>query len=194
MGVTRGPVNGPRAASGIIDGRDTVCPPSMRHFVQRYRFRSTWRIAAPVQDVYSALSVPVDYPRWWPQVREVRMVDPEHHWMVVRSFLPYDLTYMLTAEIADPANGILQGHVDGDIIGRVRWQIDPGSSGCEVRFEERVRVQVDLLNVLTPIARIWFDANHRLMMRDGLIGLRGYIGAGSLPADAHDSQRWMRRV
>jgi Polyketide cyclase / dehydrase and lipid transport len=148
--------------------------------VARYRFRSTWHVTSPPADVYDVLSQPADYPLWWPQFREVRKVDDRRHWTLVRSFLPYDIAYLLTAEIADRGRGVLQGEVDGDIVGRIRWQIDPGRYGTVAYFEERVETQIDLLNLLAPFARLAFEANHRVMMRDGLVGLKAFLGARSL--------------
>jgi polyketide cyclase/dehydrase/lipid transport protein len=162
-------------------------------YAERYRFRNRWRVVAPPRDVYAALARPADYPGWWPQVREARAIDDLHYWMVVRSFLPYSIAYVLTPEIADPAAGLLQARVDGDIVGRIRWQIDPGGAGSIVHFEEKVRTQIDLLTVLTPFGRLAFDANHRLMMRDGLLGLNAYLSGRSLyfgPA----ARPWRHRV
>jgi hypothetical protein len=106
------------------------------------------------------------------------------HWTIVRSFLPYEINYVLVPEIADRGHGLLQARVDGDIVGRIRWQIDPHRSGSIAHFEERVETQVDLLNLLAPLARLAFEANHQVMMRDGLIGLKAYLGARRL-ARAH---------
>lgn len=165
----------------------------MPNFAQRYRFRNRWRVAAPPREVYTALARPADYPAWWPQVREARMIDDLHYWMVVRSFLPYAIAYVLTPEISDPAAGLLQARVDGDIVGRIRWQIDPGGAGSVVHFEEKVRTQVDLLTVVTPFARWAVDANHRLMMRDGLVGLNAFLAARSLGIGPLGAQRWRHR-
>ncbi|HEV8669841.1 MAG TPA: SRPBCC family protein [Candidatus Limnocylindria bacterium] len=165
----------------------------MPYFSQRYRFRNRWRVWALPREVYTALARPADYPRWWPQFREARMIDDRHYWMVVRSFLPYSIAYMLTAEITDRAAGLLQARVDGDIVGRIRWQIDPGGAGSIVRFEEKVRTQVDLFSALTPFGRMAIEANHRLMMRDGLVGLNAFLAARSLAGGPADPQQWRHR-
>lgn len=165
----------------------------MPNYAERYRFRNRWRVSARPRDVYAALAGPVDYPSWWPQFREVRMIDDRHYWMVVRSFLPYSIAYVLTPEITDPAAGLLQARVDGDIVGRIRWQIDPGGPGSIVHFEEKVRTQTNLLTVLTPFGRLAFDANHRLMMRDGLVGLNAFLAARSLSIGPLGAHRWRHR-
>ena len=165
----------------------------MPNYATRYRFRNRWQVVAPPHEVYAALARPTDYPSWWRQVREARAIDDLHCWMVVRSFLPYAIAYVLTAEIADPAAGLLQARVDGDIVGRIRWQIDPGGMGSIVQFEEKVRTQIDLLTVLTPFGRLAFEANHRLMMRDGLLGLNAYLSGRSLNFGP-GARPWRQRV
>jgi hypothetical protein len=165
----------------------------MPTYSARYRFRNRWRVLAPPREVFAALAQPADYPSWWPQFREARAIDDVHYWMVVRSFLPYSIAYVLTAEIADPAAGLLQARVDGDIVGRIRWNIDPGGNGSIVHFEEKVRTQIDLWTALTPLSRLAFDANHRLMMRDGLVGLNAYLSGRSLHF-RHAARVWRQRV
>jgi polyketide cyclase/dehydrase/lipid transport protein len=166
----------------------------MPSFAERYRFRNRWRVPALPRDVYAALARPADYPSWWPQFREVRMIDERHYWMVVRSFLPYSIAYVLTSEIADPAVGLLQAKVDGDIVGRIRWQIDPGGAGSVVRFEEKVRTQADLWTLLTPLGRLAVDANHRLMMRDGLVGLKAFLAARAVGVGPFGAHRFRHRL
>jgi hypothetical protein len=55
-----------------------------------------------------------------------------------------------------------------------------------------VRTQVDLLTVVMPFARLAVDANHRLMMRDGLVGLSAFLAARSLSFPL-GAQRWRHR-
>lgn len=135
-------------------------------------------MAAPA-DIYAALYRVRSYPRWWPEFREVTPVGPGRHRMIVRSFLPYRIRYVLTEEIADEANGVLEGTVDGDIVGRIGWKIDPAPGGSIVRFREVVETRLDVLNLLAPVARWAFEGNHQLMMRDGLVGLKAFIAGAS---------------
>jgi len=163
-------------------------------FSRRYRLRSKWELQAPVLDVFDALSRPIDYPKWWPQFRDVRRIDDLRYWMVVRAFLPYYLTYLMEAEIADSARGVLQARTDGDIVGRIRWQIDAGSRGTVAYLEERVEMQVDLLNLVAPVARVAFETNHRLMMRDGLLGLRAYLADRTPAEESERVRRWRHEL
>jgi uncharacterized protein YndB with AHSA1/START domain len=150
----------------------------------RYRFRSRWEFNASPADVYRALYDLVRYPSWWPEFRQVDRIDDGHHRMVVRAFLPYEIAYLLTREIADASRGVLQGRVDGDIEGRIRWDITPTASGCTVYFAQKVETRSDLLNLLAPIARLAFEANHQIMMRDGFVGLKAYLAGTTAKAPA----------
>jgi hypothetical protein len=149
----------------------------------RYLFKSTWVLPYPPDDVYQALYDVVSYPLWWPEFREVTRATDLLFRMVVRSFLPYRITYMLRRDIADLATGRLEATVDGDISGVIGWMVTPGPAGTTVRFREIVECRMELLNLLAPIARWAFEFNHQLMMRDGLVGLKAYL-AGEAPKPA----------
>ena len=59
-----------------------------------YRFRSLWDLPAPPATVYQVLERVEDYPRWWPQVREVTRLDDTSGVIRVRALLPYDLWFV----------------------------------------------------------------------------------------------------
>jgi hypothetical protein len=149
----------------------------------RYLFTSKWEVPAPARDVYAALERVIDYPLWWPEFREVTRVAGGRYRMVVRSFLPYRITYVLSQVIADRGTGRLEATVAGDIAGRIGWKIDPAPHGSLVRFREDVETHLSLLNLLAPVARPAFEFNHQLMMRDGLVGLKALL-AGRAPRPA----------
>ena len=91
----------------------------------RYHFISRWTVAAPTARAYSALYEVVDYPTWWPEVRDARQIDERNLWMCTRSLLPYDLAFSLRRDIADEAGGGLAARLEGDLEGRIRWTIAP---------------------------------------------------------------------
>jgi hypothetical protein len=51
-----------------------------------------------------------------------------------------------------------------------------------VYFRQRVETRSELLNLLAPVARLAFEANHQIMMRDGLVGLKAYLAGAKRPA------------
>jgi hypothetical protein len=137
-----------------------------------YVFRSLWTLPAPAPAVYRELERIEDYPRWWPQVREVTRLDAASGVVRIRSLLPYDLTQTVRELRRDPATGVLEVSLSGDIEGRARWTVAPdGTGGSSVRYDQEVDVRKPLLRRLAVPGRPVFRANHRLMMRAGRRGL-----------------------
>ena len=97
-----------------------------------YRFRSLWVLPALPADVYRALERAEDYPRWWPQVREVLPADGRGGTVRVRSLLPYDLVFTARELRSDPVTGVLEIAMAGDIEGWARWTIGPDGPGSAV--------------------------------------------------------------
>jgi uncharacterized protein YndB with AHSA1/START domain len=143
----------------------------------RYRFRSTWDLPAEPGKVYDVLSRAEDYPRWWPQVREVTPADDDSGTARFRSFLPYDLHVSVRAQLRDPAGGVLEIGMAGDLEGWSRWTLQAGGRGTRVRYEQEVVVRKPLMRRLAIPCRPFFRANHALMMRGGRRGLERYLEA-----------------
>ncbi|MEU5593804.1 SRPBCC family protein [Streptomyces sp. NPDC020298] len=142
-----------------------------------YRFRSLWSLPAPPAAVYAALERAEEYPRWWPQVRAVTRLDDTTGVITIRSVLPYDMTFTARETRRDPASGILEVTLSGDIEGRARWTVTPHGDGSLARYDQVVDVHKPLLRRLAVPGRPLFRANHRLMMRAGRRGLLRYLEA-----------------
>ncbi|MGC9437084.1 SRPBCC family protein [Streptomyces sp. WG5] len=142
-----------------------------------YRFRSLWALPAPAPTVYRSLERIEDYPRWWPQVRQVTRLGDTGGVVRIRSLLPYDLTTTLRERRRDPAAGVLEVAIDGDMEGWARWTVAPRGSGALVRYDQEVVVGKPLLRRLAVPGRPLFRANHRLMMRAGRRGLAAHLQA-----------------
>ncbi|MER6345483.1 SRPBCC family protein [Streptomyces sp. NPDC001595] len=142
-----------------------------------HRFLSLWELPAPPTAVYAALERVEDYPRWWPQVREVRQLDGTTGVIRIRSLLPYDMTFTAREVRRDPADGVLEAALSGDVDGWSRWTVTARGPGSLVRYEQEVRVRKALLRRLAVPGRPFFRANHRLMMRAGRRGLTAHLAA-----------------
>ncbi|MEU6402839.1 SRPBCC family protein [Streptomyces sp. NPDC046985] len=140
-----------------------------------YRFRSLWPLPAPPAAVYEALERVEDYPRWWRQVREVRRTGPADGVIRIRSLIPYDLTFAAREVRRDPAAGMLEVALSGDIDGWARWTLTPHGTGTLARYDQAVRVNKPLLRWLALPGRPVFRLNHRLMMRSGRRALAGRL-------------------
>ncbi|MFD0153069.1 SRPBCC family protein [Streptomyces sp. NPDC055721] len=141
----------------------------------RYRFRSVWRLAAPPDAVYAVLERAEEYPRWWPQVREVVPLDDTTGTARFRSLLPYDLVVTARALRRDPVARVLEVGLGGDLEGWVRWTLAEEGAGTRAVYEQEVEVHTRLLRVLAVPGRPVFRANHALMMRGGRRGLAAHL-------------------
>jgi hypothetical protein len=142
-----------------------------------HRFRTLWRLPAPPAVVYAALERVEDYPRWWPQVREVTRLGDRTGMIRIRSVLPYDLTLTVREVRRDPAAGVLQAALSGDVDGWSRWTVTAHGTGSLVRYDQEVRVRKALLRRFAVPGRPFFRANHWLMMRAGRRGLAARLEA-----------------
>ncbi|ANH90639.1 MULTISPECIES: SRPBCC family protein [unclassified Streptomyces] len=140
-----------------------------------YRFLSRWPVPAPPAAVYAALERVEDYPRWWPQVREVRRTGATAGVVRIRSLLPYDMTFTAREARRDPAAGILEVAMTGDIDGWARWTLTAHGTGTLARYDQVVDVHKPLLRRLAVPGRPVFRLNHRLMMSAGRRGLAAHL-------------------
>ena len=140
-----------------------------------YRFRTQWALPAPPAAVYDALERAEDYPRWWPQVREAVRLDDTTGVVRIRSLLPYDLTFTAREVRRDPAAGVLEIAMSGDLDGWARWTITAEGAGSLARYAQEADVSKPLLRLLAVPGRPLFRANHWLMMHGGRRGLTAYL-------------------
>jgi uncharacterized protein YndB with AHSA1/START domain len=143
----------------------------------RYHFRSRWTLPASPVAVYAALERAEEYPRWWRQVREVNRIDDVTGVVRVRSLLPYDVTFTAREVRRDPAAGVLEIAMSGDLDGWARWTITGDGTGSLARYEQVVEVRKPLLRRFAVPGRPAFRANHWLMMRSGRRGLARHLEA-----------------
>ncbi|MDQ8703186.1 SRPBCC family protein [Streptomyces sp. LHD-70] len=141
-----------------------------------YRFRSVWNVPARPEAVFAVLENAEEYPRWWRQVREVVPIDDRSGRARFRSVLPYDLRVTAREQRRDPAGGILEIGMTGDLDGWARWTLTPAGGGTRVLYEQEVDVRRPLLRRFAVPGRPVFLLNHALMMRSGRRGLIGHLG------------------
>ena len=140
---------------------------------QEYAFHSTWRVPAPPDAVFATLAALDDYPAWWPQVRRAQPLDEDACALTIRSVLPIALRILARHRRRDPAAGILEAALSGDLVGYSRWTVLARDGGTAAVFEERVELHhaVARLGLLRPALQL----NHALMMRAGEAGLRARL-------------------
>ncbi|MGW7100601.1 SRPBCC family protein [Streptomyces sp. NPDC054883] len=150
---------------------------SPRHFRSRFRFRSVWELDAPPARVYRMLEQAGDYPRWWPQVRRFESADGRTGTAVIRSVLPYALRVTATELLRDPAGGVLEVALGGDIEGWARWTVRPRGARTRAVYEQEAEVRRPLMRCLAVPGRPLLRLNHALMMRAGRRALAARLAA-----------------
>jgi uncharacterized protein YndB with AHSA1/START domain len=140
-------------------------------------FCSSWDLDARPAAVYAVLTAVEDYPRWWPQVREVHRIDACTGTARIRSVVPYDLAVAARRRRQDPEAGVLEIDMSGDLEGWARWTVTAHGPGARALFVQEVVARKPLLRRLAVPGRPVFRANHALMMRAGRRGLRWLLAA-----------------
>lgn len=152
----------------------------------RFDLVTRWRIDAPVERVWSALTDPGSWPRWWPYVRAVHTLregDANGIGAVRRldwaTRLPYHL--VIEVEVVESVpNTRLRGRSHGQLDGEGLWLLHPvDEHTTEVVYRWQVAVRRRWMRWLAPLLAPIFRWNHIEVMRAGEEGLRAYLGGSA---------------
>lgn len=148
-----------------------------------YRFVTVWRIEAPIDDAWDAISQSDRWPAWWDRVRQVVEIAPgdEHGVGNVRRYawksrLPYLLRFGLRVTRVERPR-VLEGLSAGEPVGRGTWNLSTNGAVTTIRNTWDVQTTSWWMNALAPVARPIFAWNHAYSMRRGGEGLARLLGA-----------------
>jgi len=147
-----------------------------------YHFMTTWVLGAPVPDVFAVLRDYATYPEWWPDVRNVDLVQNgggRGVGMVVRARVRSPLFYSLSfdvelVEVAEP--GLISTRASGQLVGTGVWRLIEVAEGTRASYTWDVATTRPWMNLLAPVARPAFTAAHGSVMRRGSRGLASRLG------------------
>jgi hypothetical protein len=145
----------------------------------QYSFISVWRVGAPREHVWSALTA-TDYTLWWPNVVANRILTPDLQGVgvrlerVVRGRLPYNLRYVTTTTYIDPPSELAYTS-ESDLHGNGRMALEDENSGTRITFHWNVETTGFWMNLLTPFLRPLFAWNHHRVMAAGERGLQTWL-------------------
>jgi hypothetical protein len=143
-----------------------------------YSFVTTWRLRAPIEQVWAALRGP-EFP-WWPNMVRVRTLTPgqsgvgSRYERVTRGRLPYLLRYEITVTHMDPPREMVYDAA-GDLAGKGRYVLTQVGDTTEVIFYWDVATTGRWMNLLAPLLRPLFAWNHNRVMAEGEKGLARYL-------------------
>lgn len=157
-----------------------------------YRLLTIWRLAAPLQEVYTAIHNSPQWPEWWQGVQKVELVaagDADGIGSVLRYFwhgrMPYRMIFEVRATRIEKLVAI-EGTVQGDLAGTGRWHFSREGTVSIVRYEWHVRSTRWWMNLIAPFARSMFIENHGTLMRQGAEGLARRLRAPLLTEESID--------
>lgn len=142
-----------------------------------YHLTTSWRLDAPLEAVWEAITHPECWPDWWRGAEcVVRLEEGDDNGVGAcqrytwKGLLPYRLTFVSRVTRVVPRE-LLEGRVEGELEGVGRWHFEHRDGQTVVRYEWQVRTTPRWMNVLAPLARPLFRWNHDALMRAGGIGL-----------------------
>lgn len=148
-----------------------------------YHLQTTWRIDAPLTDVYAAIQDSIRWPEWWRGAEKVETVahGDNHGIDSIRRYtwqgaLPYPVVFEVRTTRIEALVAI-DGLAQGDLEGNGRWHFAHDGRCSIVQFEWHVRSTRWWMNLLAPLARPIFIRNHVRIMAQGGEGLARRLDA-----------------
>ena len=154
-----------------------------------YRFLTTWLLEADRERVWDAIYESERWPEWWRGVEEAeKLVEGDERGIgqrgryVWKAKLPYRVEFeIVTTRVERPH--LLEGDADGELAGVGRWRLFEHDGVTAVVYEWNVRTTRWWMNLLAPVAKPVFQANHDYVMRNGGEGIAKLLGARLLAID-----------
>ncbi len=148
-----------------------------------YHFETTWQLEAPLHAVWDAIYDTDHWPQWWKGVLSVHRLQEgdavglhARNAYVLKSRMPYALRFNLELEEKEPYR-LLRCKATGELVGEGIFHISEQAGAVTVQYNWNVYTQKAWMNILAPIARPFFHANHRQVMRWGAEGLARRLNA-----------------
>ena len=146
-----------------------------------YHFVTTWRLAAPIEQVWAAIVDYQSWPSWWASIASAKQIAPgdrngtgEIADITFRTRLPYRVRFMITTTKMQPPFQ-LDGRAAGELEGEGRWRLTSENGGTTVQYYWDVRTTRWWMNLLAPVLRPAFEWNHDQVMAAGGRGLRRHL-------------------
>jgi uncharacterized protein YndB with AHSA1/START domain len=148
-----------------------------------YRFVTCWRLKAPIEPVWQAISQADHYPEWWPGVERVEVLEPANadglggiQRSTWKSRLPYRLTFYTRVVRRQPPR-LLEVAAWGELEGSGRWDLVEEGAVTSACYTWKVRTTGRVMNLLAPLLRRPFEQNHDAIMEWGRQGLANLLDA-----------------
>ena len=147
-----------------------------------YSFRTTWVLEAERERVWDVIYDTDRWTEWWRGVvKAERTAEGDQSGLGQRgSFewrarIPYTVSFELVSTLVERPHR-LGGEASGELEGTGLWRLFEEMGVTAVVYEWDVRTTTPWMNVLAPLAKPIFRANHDWVMRNGAEGLARRLG------------------
>lgn len=149
-----------------------------------YRYVSHWRLEAPPEKVWQAITDVDTWPQWWPYVKRVELLrrgrEPDGVGALRRidwgSRLPYGFTLDVECIESDEPRRV-RGRSSGHLVGEGLWELWPDGSATIVRYTWRLDLNTWWMRLVAPLMAPLFRWNHEGVMKGGAQGLARWLAA-----------------
>lgn len=148
-----------------------------------FKFRTVWRISAPLPLVWSHIEHALLYPQWWPGIEHVTLLPESSRALMhsmdasyaVRSPL-YTLHYQIVVIELEKDRYIL-ARASGDLEGHGRWTFAEKDGYTEAALDWEVRLTPPFLQAVShlPGVKSIMRYFHTRLMKDGEKGLQARL-------------------
>jgi carbon monoxide dehydrogenase subunit G len=146
-----------------------------------YHYVSTWRLKAPIEQIWAALNDLEHLPAWYSGVQEAQELAPgdaqgigRRVRYVIKGRLPLQLAFEATTTRSVPPRD-QELRAEGELAGTGRWLLEQQGEVTTVRYRWDVRTTRPWMNLLAPLARPVFAWNSRGVMLQAGEGLARFL-------------------
>jgi carbon monoxide dehydrogenase subunit G len=146
-----------------------------------YHYVSTWRLQAPIERVWTAISDLEHLLAWYPAVQEVQTLAPGDEQgigarvrYVIKGRLPLRLAFEATiTRVVAPRE--LELRAEGELAGTGRWDLEQQGEVTTARYTWDVATTRPWMNLAAPLARPLFTWNSKGVMLEAGQGLARFL-------------------
>lgn len=147
-----------------------------------YSFITRWKTEAPIEHVWDAIRLSLEWPSWWKDFMAVKELEPGDELGIgsirrytLRSPTLYTLSFDLLLTERQEYQ-LLSGKATGELAGTGIWHFSTREGFTFVECHWTVKTTRRWMNMFAFILKPAFQYNHRLSMKRGARYLSGKLG------------------
>ncbi|MCD6064684.1 MAG: polyketide cyclase [Flavipsychrobacter sp.] len=151
--------------------------------LHKYLFTTTWKIQAPLKQVWDAVYYSEEWPTWWKDfvsVTEIEKGDENSIGSIrvykLKSPFIYTLSFNLLL-IKREDHAYLEGNATGELEGVGAWRFTEHAGITEVTCTWHVATNIKWMNALAFLLKPVFRYNHGIVMKHGARSLAARLNA-----------------